>query len=296
MRKVSLMTMSMFMGVYLKFMYDHDKEDLLYGYEEILEMTAEAGYEAIDVTSWEVELFGLELLKELLQKYCLKVSSLIYLGQFARMDEEGFEERVKKAEQGADIAAALETEVLMLVPQAQEGIEQYTPDEVRSAMIKHWIPVTAYAREKGLHVVVEDTPDLKLHFCRAEDVKKVLDEVPGLELVYDSANMTLAGEDPIEYLKEFEGRIGYVHLKDYRQAPAGSMMREYAQDGSAMSTAPVGTGIIDLPEVVRQLERMRYTGGMTVEFYVDDDKKYVKSLIRSREYVEAIKEELCRQE
>lgn len=288
MRKVSLMTMTMFMRILFKYNLDHDREDLLDGYEEILTMVQEAGFDSVDVTGWEAGILGLDTLKAMYQKYHLKVSSFIYPEQFALMDEEGFGQRIARAESGIDIAAALGTEVFMLVPQAQEGIGQYTPDEIQASLIRHWNPITAYAKEKGLHVVIEDTPDLKLHLCRAEDVKKVLDAIPGLELVYDSANMILVGEDPIEYLHQFAGKIAYVHLKDYRKAPAGSMLLEYAQDGTAMSTAPIGTGIIDLRAIVEELDHIGYSGGMTLEFYVDDDKEYLKSLIRSRKYVEEL--------
>lgn len=289
MRKVSLMTMTMFMRILFNYNLDHDKEDLLDGYEEILTMVQKAGFDSIDVSGWEAGILGLDTLKAMFQKYHLKVSSFIYPEQFALMDEEGFGQRIAKAKSGVDIAAALETDIFLLVPQAQEGIEQYTTEEIQASLIGHWIPITAYAKEKGLHAVIENTPDLKLHLCRAEEVKKVLDAVPDLEFVYDSANMILVGEDSIEYLHKFAGRIAYVHLKDYRKAPAGSMLYEYAQDGTAMSTAPIGTGIIDLPAIIEELDHMRYSGGMTLEFYVDDDKEYLKSLIRSRKYAEGEK-------
>ena len=286
MRKLSLMTMTLFMRIFFKFNLDHDMEDLREGYEEIMDMVQEAGYKAVDVTSLETESLGTDFILEVLQSHRLRVSSYIHFGQFAAMDADGLESRIELAKQGADIACRLETDVFMLVPQADADIENHTPEQIRGQMIRHWKEIAPYAKAKGLHVVVEDTPDLKLHFCKSDEVKAVLDAVPELELVYDSGNMILVEEDPAGYLETFKNRIGYVHLKDMRKAPAGSMMVDLAKDGTPLSTAPTGTGLIGLQEVIERLIEIGYQGGMTVEFFVDDDREYLKSLKRSREYVE----------
>lgn len=283
--KKNVMTMSMFLRIFFKFQLDQDMEDLKEGYEEMLDLVSEAGYEGVDVTSWETGILGTDYVKHVLNQRNLKVSSFIYPEKFASMDEEGLEDRVKRAERGADTAAELGTSVFMLVPQAQENIEEYEPEQIRRSLIRHWTPVAAYAKKLGLHVVIEDTPDLKLCLCRKEEVREVLDAVEGLELVYDSANMILTGEDPVEYLEAFKDRIGYVHLKDYRIAPPGSMVKEYAEDGTAMASAPTGTGMIDLESICRKLDEIGYDGEMTVEFRVDDNSDYKASLVRSREYV-----------
>ena len=55
-----------------------------------------------------------------------------------------------------------------------------------------------------------------------------------------------------------------------------------------MSTAPTGFGMIDLQGVIKKLDEIGYNGGMTIEFFVDDDRDYIKSLKRSREYIERI--------
>ncbi len=45
MRKVSLMTMTLFMRLFFKFNLDHDMEDLMEGYEEMLDLVAEGGFQ-----------------------------------------------------------------------------------------------------------------------------------------------------------------------------------------------------------------------------------------------------------
>lgn len=288
MRKLSLMTLNMVGQMFFGFQIDHDIEAFLDTYEEMMELVAETGYEAVDMTSFEVSILGLEKMTSILGKYHLKISSYIYFEQFAAMDEDGFEERVARAKQAVDDAISMGTKVLMLVPTAQENITEYTPEEIRAQMIRHWIAVAAYAQEKGIHPVVEDTPDLRLHFCTAKEVKEVLDAVPGLELVYDSGNMVLVGDDPVAYYDTFAERTGHIHLKDMRLASKADMAADVALDGTKMTCAPTGTGMVDLKEVMRHVRDHGYEGYLTVEFAVDKDNDYRKSLIRSREFLEEL--------
>lgn len=286
MKKPGLMTLMMFIKLFFKFQMDHDMEDLIDGYNEMLDMVQASGLQAVDVTSLEVEQLGLDRVRTMLTEHSLSVNSYIAFGEYARMDEEGFDARVEQGKRDADNAVALGTDVLMLVPQAHQGVEQYTPEAIRACMARHWRPIVEYAKEKVAHVVIEDTPDLKLHLCSAADVMDMLNQVPGLELVYDSANMILIGEDPLEYLKAFKGRIGHVHLKDYRPTPPGEFIAvEYAQDGTKMSTAPIGTGVIDLKGVIAELKQSDYSEGVTIEFIVDDSGDYPVSLKRAYDYV-----------
>lgn len=288
MRKLSLMTINMVGQMFFGFQIDHDIEAFLDTYEEMMELIAETGYEAVDITGFEVSVLGVDKIKSILDKYHLKTSSYIYFAQFAAMDEEGFGERVAKAKQAVDDAISMGTKVLMLVPQAQENITEYTSEEIRAQLIRHWIPVAAYAQEKGIHPVVEDTPDLRLHFCKAEEMKEVLDAVPGLELVYDSGNMVLVGEDPVAYYDIFAEKTGHIHLKDMRLATEADTFADVASDGTKMTCAPTGTGMVDLKSVMKHVREHGYEGWLTVEFTVDMDNDFRKSLTRSREYLEEL--------
>lgn len=87
MLRLSLMTMNMFIPVIIKIKMEQDMEDALELYGEMLDLAADAGFEAVDVTSMELDMIGKETVKEYLEARGLKVSSLIYFNQFAMMDE-----------------------------------------------------------------------------------------------------------------------------------------------------------------------------------------------------------------
>ena len=139
-------------------------------------------------------------------------------------------------------AIYLETKVLMLVPQVHEGIEQFSAEEVQRALIGNLTPVTAYAVEKGIHSVIEDTPDLRLHLCRAEDLARVVDAIPGQEVVYDSGNMVLVDEDPIKYYERFAQKTAHIHLKDMMEVPRRRALPIPRQMDGRMTGRPPAPG------------------------------------------------------
>lgn len=107
-------------------------------------------------------------------------------------------------------------------------------------------------------------------------------------MVYDSGNMILVGEDPVEYYDAFADRIAHIHLKDMRIADAHEMFTDRALDGRAMTAAPTGTGLIDLENVMKHVREHGYDGYLTIEFAVDAEKDYRGTLRKSREYIESL--------
>lgn len=286
--KISLMTLNIVAEMFFKFQLDQDFEEFANIYDEMLDLVKECGYSVVDVTTMETMIFTVDGVKKKLEEHGLKAGSYIYMEQLASMDEAHYEECVQQTKEAVDAAVALGTLVLMLAPQAHEGIENDTLEQIQGSLIRHFTPVTEYAKEKGIHVVVEDTPDLRLHFCAMDELQAVLDSVPGLEMVYDSGNMLLVGEDPVAYYENFAKKTAHVHLKDMRMADPQERFVNQTLDGRFMTGAPIGTGLVDLESTVKCLKQHGYEGYVTIEFVVDEEKDYRRTLIQSREYIEKL--------
>lgn len=267
----------MFLRAIFKFQLDHDRADLLELYEEIFQMAKTAGYTSLDICSMETMLITVEHIEMLMQKYDMSISSYIYLDQ-CNSPAEGIQQAIETAKR-------LGAEVLMLAPQWTENLEGLNRDAIHDFLVDRWSAGIARAKELGLTVVIEDTPELRFHLCKAEDVLALLNRIPGVHMVYDSGNMILAGEDPVAYCEKFTGRIGYVHLKDMRIAIPGEPYADTAADGRLMKGAPSGTGLIDLKAVVAKLKEIGYTGNMVVEFYAKPDGDFQASLCESFAYI-----------
>lgn len=286
MRKLSMMTISMFFQMYFIFTINKDREELVETYEEMMELIHDAGYEAVDITSIEIQVLGLDKVKEILDNNGLQVSSFIHFDTYADMEISRFTEHIENGKRAVNITRALKCKTLMLVPQAQESIEEYSGEQIRKQFISYWNPIVAYASLENIHCVVEDTPDLRLSFCTMDEMEKVLDGVPGLEVVYDSGNMLLVDENPVEFYEKFAGKVKHIHLKDMRYAKKGEERADVAKNGRKMTVAPTGMGLVDLSEVLASIKTHHYDGYLTVEFTPDDNGDYKKSLIRSKNFLQ----------
>lgn len=275
--KISLMTLTMFLRAIFKFQLDHDRADLLELYEEIFQMAKTAGYTSLDICSMETMLITVEHIEMLMQKYDMSISSYIYLDQ-CNSPAEGIQQAIETAKR-------LGAGVLMLAPQWTDNLNGLDREAIHNFLVQRWTEGVAKAIAQGLKVVVEDTPDLKFHLCKAEDVQALLERIPGVQMVYDSGNMVLVNEDPVSYCEKFADKIGYVHLKDMRIAIPGEPYADTAADGRLMKGAPSGTGLIDLKAVVAKLKEIGYTGNMVVEFYAKPDGDFQASLCESFAYI-----------
>lgn len=261
--KISIMTISMLVRVL------RSGGDLAAGYRAMMEKVAAAGFEAVDITSLELEVLGLETVRQTVREAGLGVCSYIAFERFARADEPTLETRIAQSKAAADAAAALGAEVLMLAPQAGDAIGACTQEQLLADMAARWRPAARYAKTLGLHPVVENTPDARLKLLTPPQLKALLDAAPELEVVFDSGNALLALEDPAAYYAQVAQRTAHVHLKDMALAEANATMADTALDGRRFTGAPLGTGLVDLPAFVEATKQAGYDGWYTLEYYTE---------------------------
>lgn len=282
--KLSLMTTNMVMPTIFKFQMSHDIDTAHDEYEEMFDMVEQAGYEAVDVTSMELDMLGEEYVRKILDQHGIKVSSYIYFDQFA--DGGNREDAIRKGKDAIDTAKRFGAKVAMMVPIGQPYIEKVPRKELAENMIACWKPITAYGKEQKVHIVVENTPDLRLPLCATKELQYVLDAVPDLEVVFDSGNMMLVYEDPVTYFETFKRCTAHIHIKDMQKVAETEKWADIASDGKKMMAAPTGTGLVDIKELLKHVKESGYDGYLTVEFCMDVKRWYVGSLIYAREYIE----------
>jgi len=110
-----------------------------------------------------------------------------------------------------------------------------------------------------------------------------------VSLLYDSGHFCYSGEDPIDCVKKFIGRIKHVHLKDIREGVLQKVREEKMSflDGvrAGAFTIP-GDGCIDFDQIFRVLEENGYAGYMVVEAEQDPAKANpLEYAIRARKYI-----------
>lgn len=292
MLKLSLMTLNMMFQFGFKYLaMDHDAEDYEENWLEMMDLVRDSGFEAVDVTSIELMILGEEKISRYLSERNLSVSSIIDMDSYLDTAPETFEKKLEQHKEVMDTAVHLGTNVVMLALGAMGADvfrDRNTEQDVHSALLKYFVPLSEYGKSLGLHVVVEDTPNMAFYLDRAAELEKILEQAPDLEVVYDSGNMILVHEDPVEYFKEFADRTAHVHLKDIMRAPEGMRGAEIGEDGTPFTAAPAGTGIVDMPALIREIKNSSYEGYLTVEYAKHPDKNWLDSLKASREYYETL--------
>ncbi|MCC8103515.1 MAG: hypothetical protein LIP11_15085 [Clostridiales bacterium] len=151
--KLSVMTLNMLFPAMFKFSIDPDEEDFEEYYDEMMQIVSDCGYKAVDVC-FETTVLPTERIMAILNKYSLKVSSYIHMGAFAA--EKDCSEQIEKAKAAADLAATLGTKVLMLAPQAHDGIETCPTEEIQDPIGRTYINKQDYFKSYFIIALIVD--------------------------------------------------------------------------------------------------------------------------------------------
>ncbi|MFN8593861.1 MAG: sugar phosphate isomerase/epimerase [Thermomicrobiales bacterium] len=84
-----------------------------------------------------------------------------------------------------------------------------------------------------------------------DEVARLLDATQTLRLCFDVSHVALVGEDPLDQIRRYQERLGYIHLKDWTRG-------KFVEMGE-------GSLGIDFAAVLRELEAMRFPGWVVVE-------------------------------
>lgn len=124
-----------------------------------------------------------------------------------------------------------------------------------------------------------------------EETQKFLDmtDPETVFLLYDTGHFAFAGEDPLEAVKRFIGRIRHVHLKDVRQDVLRQVREQKMSFLDAVRagafTVP-GDGSIDFAPIFEVLSENGYKGWMIVEAEQDPARANpLEYAIRARNFI-----------
>lgn len=184
-------------------------------------------------------------------------------------------------------AAALGARLFMIVPvnvrKDARICRKLERTEIRQQLKKCFTLAVSLARDKSLTICFETTPQDYTCLSGTEDCRWVLDAVPDLKLVYDTANMLPHGDDPILYYEALKEHIVHTHLKDIRLTKETLWDRlfraEKSSDGRVMKCCLSGEGVIPLREILSRMEADGYAGTYALEF--SHPEKYPADFIQN---------------
>lgn len=175
-------------------------------------------------------------------------------------------------ERDMEIAAGLSAKLFMIVPYNMFfdclKARRMGRSAVREKMVQGFRLAVEMGKVYGLKVCFETTPADAVCLSGTEDCRYVLDRVPGLGLVFDTANMLPHGDETLEAYEALKDRIVHVHLKDVAlvNEKPGLFQREVAADGRLMKATLFGQGVIPVKEVYDRMGADGYTGTFAIEY------------------------------
>ena len=127
--------------------------------------------------------------------------------------------------------------------------------------------LSKYAKDNGIQMVLEDFDDAPAYYKDAAGLKFFLAHVNGLKCAFDTGNFLYSEEDSFEVLPEFLGQIGHVHCKDRTFEVKKGETPKATVKGREMYSSPVGSGCIQMKEIVEKILASGYDDYFAIEHF-----------------------------
>ena len=118
----------------------------------------------------------------------------------------------------------------------------------------HAAALAPVLRERGITLAIENHPEQ----TPAEVLASIEEGDGTMAATVDTGWWATQGYDPAQAIEELGAHVRHVHLKDVLHV------------GEPHETCPWGEGIVDVEACLRALERIGYTGALTVEHEPED--------------------------
>lgn len=234
----------------------------------IMCITAKAnGLSMVDLIDFEINLYGVNNLKNAMQKYGITCGCLITTAKIYTSPETVESELTKSLA----LAQCLGAKYLMVVPgqyseEERSICSRLTKQEILNIAIEGFRLAVKLARPYGIQICFENTPHDYKPLASAEDCQYVLDRVPDLGLVFDTGNFRVANTacDELAIYEQLKNYIVRVHLKDV--VIGNFQYGEKCVDGQKINAVVTGSGVIPMEELIHKLKQDGYSGDLAIEY------------------------------
>lgn len=258
--RLSLMTFMYEIPLLLNGPWDEEKSAAI---ENLLSMAGKAGFTGVDLNYQTICQMTDERVKKILQTNHLDLTSIICMGHLANTslsDEEAlypYKDAIIKTK-------TLNCDHLMLTP-GWIG-EDKNPEHIRQTLIRRFRVLTELAAREGIQCMIEDDPNLTVGMCTLKQVTEIIQAVPGLKVVYDTANMIVGGEEPGPFYAAVHDQVIHMHIKDIQVCNDPTKYRDEGLDGTFYASVPHDSGMVNFEELFQLFGQYGYQGPLSLEF------------------------------
>ncbi len=248
--------------------------------QELLVQLKQAGLESVYASySWCMKLREQQMMP-LLNHLGITLEGLWDTAPFNTMTEEDARAHYTAM---VDCAARNGAKHLLITPAVFHGREdaaKVTRQEVadREPEIRKMIEAVRaakqYGEEKGVAVTMEPYDGFISPIVFPEVLRRCFEEIPGLKCSFDTGNFVPCDADVMEEFHYYKDKIVTIHLKDRveNNDPDGIETVPYiTESGKRYYPAAVGSGDMPILEIIKEMNRMGYTGAGIIELFGSND-------------------------
>ena len=151
----------------------------------------------------------------------------------------------------AEDTAKADGKILMLVPGFYEEGQSY------QNALKNAVPllerVVRECKALGIHPTIEDFGGRLTPYSLVPQIKDLLDEVEGLEFVFDSGNILYHRQDPLALWDATADKIVAIHAKDLTRRPQEGLKATLSPARDELWPAAFGEGDLPAAELRRRI-------------------------------------------
>lgn len=258
-------------------------------FAEMFSRAKAAGFSAYDASDNDLRFASHREVFRLCEDAGLEIADYIHWMHVTTPDNAKFRESVDSAKAAVHTALEHGTNRLMIVENIfLEDLSAMSRADATKKLVDAFGEIVEYAAEYGVTVMFEDFPSPALPLCTSSECGELLRSVPGLKLVFDTANMLALDESPTEFYTKLRQYVAHVHLKDvvYTTSPDPSLTGGRKK---MISRTLHGQGIVDFKTLYRLLRADNYDGFATVEYSPTEvDRDHFKLLSQSISYFERL--------
>lgn len=135
-----------------------------------------------------------------------------------------------------------------------------------------WHPILDVFEENGVRFALEVHPtEIAFDVVTAARALEAIGHRDVFGFNFDPSHLQWQGIDPASFLQEFADRIYHVHMKDAAVSLDGrsgilSSYLNFGEPGRGWDFRSVGRGDVDFESIIRMLNRIKYTGPLSVEW------------------------------
>lgn len=231
---------------------------------EALALIKETGGEGVDLMQGLMQKYTAAQAKAMVADAGLAISSHIGGASLTGDDPATRAEGLDVIRALIDDSQAMGTDVLLVTTGGcAEGQDKA---EARRNVASALAEVLPYAKQAGVTLTIEDFGSPAAPYQTSDEVMETCKLAgPDLLVTYDSGNMIMGDEDPVDFLKAVAPRVRHAHAKDWALVPEDEA-RLRSRAGKRYIGTVCGDGVLDYPAIIAELRAMSYEGYLSFEY------------------------------